>query len=155
MFEDWTIGTIHLCKLCKIDHDKLEVGLCRWCSYRAFLPCVDHNVLYILYPVKYHILGFCAQAHVDERKGGNTERQRRVTAWMDHTYMFLSYNPAVTQLYSQRFPWIGARNLVVVCTRKTAMTLGLVLLRKRFMTTGEFVFHSNAKMSTPFFRNGS
>ena len=71
--------------------------------------------MYILYPVKYRILGICAQAHVDKWKGDDTEKQRRVTAWKDHTHMFSSYNPAVTQLYSERFPWIGPRNLVLVC----------------------------------------
>ena len=69
--------------------------------------------------------------------------------------MFSSYNPAVTQLYSERFSWIGVRNLVLVCTSKTAMTLELALLLKRLMTSGEFVFHSKAKMSTPFFRDRS
>ena len=103
--------------------------------------------MYILYPVKYRILGICAQAHVDKWKGDDTEKQRRVTAWKDHTHMFSSYNPAVTQLYSERFPWIGPRNLVLVRTlnSKTAMTLELALLLESFMTTGECAFHSKCQ----------
>ena len=43
-------------------------------------------------------------------------------------------------MYIERFPWIGVRNLVVVCTHKTAMTLELALLHKSLMTTGKLKF---------------
>lgn len=51
--------------------------------------------------------------------------------------MFNSYNPAVTKLYTERFPWIGATNKAIVCTRKTAMTVELAFLLKRWLTSGK------------------
>lgn len=85
-----------------------------------------------------HFFGFCAQGNADEWKGDEDEKQRRLLAVKNHSYMFQSYDATVTQLYAERFPWIGARNRVVVCTRKTAMSLKLALLLKRLMTTGKY-----------------
>lgn len=82
------------------------------------------------------------QARVDEWKGDVAEKQRRVAEWKSHSYRFSSYDPGVTRLYSERFPWIGARNLVVVCTNKTAMTLELAVLLESLMTTGKFKFYA-------------
>lgn len=78
------------------------------------------------------------QARVQEWKGEDVEKQRRVVELKEHSYMFTSYDPGVTQMYSERFPWIAARNLVVVCTNKTAMTLDLALLLKSLITSGKF-----------------
>lgn len=50
--------------------------------------------------------------------------------------MFRSYDPLVTKMYCERYPWIAATNRAIVCTRKTAMTMELAYLMKRLMTTG-------------------
>lgn len=52
-------------------------------------------------------------------------------------FTFRSYDPAITRLYAERYPWIAAANRVVVCTSKTAMSLELAHLMKRLMTTGK------------------
>lgn len=77
------------------------------------------------------------QALVEEWKGDEEGKQRRIAAMKANPFTFRSYDPAVTKLYAQRYPWIGAANRVVVCTRKTAMSLELAHLMKRLMTTGE------------------
>ncbi|CAN0537891.1 unnamed protein product, partial [Laminaria digitata] len=64
------------------------------------------------------------------------EKQRRVAALKQHSYMFQSYDPAVTKLYTERFPWIGATNKAIVCTKKTAMSVELAYLLKRWLTSG-------------------
>ena len=53
------------------------------------------------------------------------------------SYKFTSYDLGVTQMYSEHFTWIRARNLVVVCTNKTAVTLDLALLLKSLIASGK------------------
>ena len=83
------------------------------------------------------------QVRVQEWKGDDVEKQRRVAELKEHSYKFTSYDPGVTQTYTELFPWIGAKNLVVVCTNKTAITLDLALLLKSLITSGKH-FPKNA-----------
>lgn len=87
---------------------------------------------------------------MDQWKGDDAEKQRRIAEWKGHSYKFSSYDPDVTRLYSERFPWIGARNLVVVCTKRTAMTLELAVLLEILMTTGKFSVYAIAKAPTQY-----
>lgn len=84
-----------------------------------------------------HVWGFCAQALADEWSGDAEGKQRRLAAVKASPYTFRSYDPAVTQLYAERYPWVAAANRVVVCTRRTAMSMELAHLMKRLMTTGK------------------
>jgi len=78
------------------------------------------------------------QARDQEWKGEDVKKQRRVAELKGHSFKFISYDPGVTQMYSKWFPWIGAGNLVVVCTNKTALTLELALLLKSLINSGKF-----------------
>ena len=83
------------------------------------------------------------QALVDEWRGDEEGKQRRVAAMKARPFSFRSYDPAVTRLYAQQYPWIAASNRVVVCTRKTAMSLELAHLMKRLMTSGKARYLKN------------
>ena len=83
---------------------------------------------------------------MEEWKGDEAEKQRRIAEWKGHSYKFSSYDPGVTRLYNERYPWIGARNLVVVCTKKTAMTLELAVLLESLMSTGKSKFTRKLKL---------
>lgn len=76
-------------------------------------------------------------AECEDREDEDEEKQRRLAALKQHSYMFQSYDPAVTKLYTERFPWIAATNKAIVCTRKTAMSVELAFLLKRWLTTGK------------------
>ena len=107
-----------------------------------------HNtVLYVLNNIEYPIMfasnilpasGFLCTgpcAGVEGRGRREVTASRQIEGAL---YKFTSYDPGVTQMYSERFPWIGARNLVVACTNKTAMTLDLALLLKSLIASGKF-----------------
>lgn len=81
----------------------------------------------------------CLKAHADQWKGDDDEKQRRPDAVRNRSYLFRSYDPVVTKLYTERYAWIGASMRVVVCTHKTAMSLELALLLKNLITTGKCV----------------
>lgn len=45
------------------------------------------------------------------------EKQRRLAVLKQHSYMFQSYDPAITKMYTERYPWIGAINKAILCAR--------------------------------------
>jgi hypothetical protein len=53
-----------------------------------------------------------------------------------HTYCFLSYDPRVTNLYLERFPFLALAMPAVVCTNRTAMTRELSQLIQSACVSG-------------------
>ncbi|CAM9974335.1 unnamed protein product, partial [Scytosiphon promiscuus] len=58
-------------------------------------------------------------------------RRRRREALRKSSYVFRSYDPEVSRMYVQRFPWMAAQTSGFVFTKKKAMTQELALLLRQ------------------------
>ena len=68
--------------------------------------------------------------------GDEAERCRRKMALRNCSYIYRSYDPDVTKLYTQRYPWMAAQTRAFVFTKKTAMTHELALLLRQWQAPG-------------------
>lgn len=68
--------------------------------------------------------------------GDEVEMRRRKMALRNCSYVYRSYDPEVTKLYAQRYPWMAAQTRAFVFTKKTAMTHELALLLRQWQTPG-------------------
>eukprot|EP00904_Undaria_pinnatifida_P011325 jgi/Undpi1/7322/HiC_scaffold_22.g09795.m1 len=64
--------------------------------------------------------------------GDEAEKRRRKVALTKCSYVYRSYDPDVTKLYSQRYPWMATQTRAFVFTKKTAMTHELALLLRQW-----------------------
>ncbi|CAM9698041.1 unnamed protein product, partial [Hapterophycus canaliculatus] len=66
------------------------------------------------------------------RPGDEAEsRRRRREALRKSSYVFRSYDPEVSRMYVQRYPWMAAQTAGFVFTKKKAMTQELALLLRQ------------------------
>lgn len=68
--------------------------------------------------------------------GDEAELRRRKMALRNCSYVYRSYDPDVTKLYAQRYPWMAAQTRAFVFTKKTAMTHELALLLRQWQPPG-------------------
>lgn len=74
---------------------------------------------------------YVPQAHAAEcNTDEHEEKEHRLTAVNEQSYMFQYFDLAVTKMFTERFPWIEATNKAGICTRKTAMPVELAYLLK-------------------------
>lgn len=64
------------------------------------------------------------------------EKQTKIATARRHQCHFLSYNPAVTKLYFERYPWVAAQMPATICSKRTAMTHDLARVLHRSCATG-------------------
>lgn len=78
-----------------------------------------------------------SQAHSDRFHGDAEEKVKLEEAAKGKEYVYRSYDPKVSKLYIQRFPWMAASMSVVICSSKTAVTTDTARILYRLRATGE------------------
>ncbi|CAM9949704.1 unnamed protein product, partial [Ectocarpus fasciculatus] len=66
----------------------------------------------------------------------DAERRRRKETLRKSSYVFRSYDPEVSRLYAQRYPWMALQTSSFVFTKKKAMTHELALLLRQMQGPG-------------------
>ncbi|CAM9605922.1 unnamed protein product, partial [Ectocarpus sp. 8 AP-2014] len=66
----------------------------------------------------------------------DAERRRRKEILRRSSYVFRSYDPEVSRMYAQRYPWMASQTSSFVFTKKKAMTHELALLLRQMQGPG-------------------